>query len=87
MSVSLAEALKDVELHERQVYHCLVNGQRVEVRVLGPKGVTQPARFDESDVMLDPWIEFPLPKPTSCVEGVMGKAQLPDRPQIPTDWE
>ena len=53
--------------------------------MLGPAGVEPSARFDESDVMLDPWVEFPLPPPTARVVARPGKMPLPDPPDIPSD--
>lgn len=42
-------------------------------------------QFDESDVMLDSWVEFPLPPATFRVEGSYGPVPLPDVPEIPRD--
>jgi hypothetical protein len=85
MSVPLAEALGQVDLEAGQVYRCQVKGHWVELRVLGPAGVEPSARFDESDVMLDPWVEFPLPESGITVVGEFGPLPPPDAPEIPPD--
>jgi hypothetical protein len=43
-----------------------------------------PAPLDENDIMLDPWVEFPMPRGTP-VEVTPGKLPLPDVPYIPRD--
>jgi hypothetical protein len=85
MSLSLAEALGQVDLEEGQRYRCQVNGHWVELRVLGPVENSRSAAIDESDVMLDPWIELPMPRPIACVRGTYGPLPLPDPPEIPAD--
>lgn len=85
MSVSLVEALGQVELEEGRVYRCQVKGQLVELRVLGPAGPMPASRFDEEDVMFDSWVEFPLPTPSACVIGQPGPQPAPDIPEIPQD--
>ena len=82
MGVSLAEALGQVDLEAGQVYRCQVKGRWVELRVLDPVG-GRPSRFDASDVMLDPWVEFPLPAPGITVVGELGPSAPPDVPEIP----
>jgi len=84
MGVSLAEALEQVDLEAGQVYRCQVKGRWVELRVLDPVEVC-PSRFDASDVMLDPWAEFPLPAPSITVVGEFGPFPPPDVPEIPRD--
>ncbi len=85
MSVSLTEALAQVNLEAGRTYRCNVNGHWVEVRVLESARLLPSCRFDESDVMLDPWVEFPLPPATLSVEGSYAPMQLPDVPEIPRD--
>jgi hypothetical protein len=87
MSLSLVEALGQVELEAGRVYHCHVKGHWIELRVLGP-GETRPsARYDESDVRFDPWVEFPEPTSTATirVRAKAGSLPLPDVPEIPMD--
>src|SRR4051794_31467832 len=59
-TTTLAEALAKVELEAGKTYACIFNGKRVTLRVAGPEENLPAARDDESDVMLDPWIELPL---------------------------
>ena len=83
MSLSIVEALRQVELEAGRVYRCNVNGQRVELRVLGPSEVLPVTAYDESDVMLDPWVEFPQPTSGIIVRATPGSVPLPDAPEIP----
>jgi hypothetical protein len=85
MSLSIVEALGQVDLEAGRVYRCNVNGQRVELRVLGPSEVLPVSVYDESDVMLDPWVEFPQPAALFSVIGEFGPTPLPDPPEIPID--
>jgi hypothetical protein len=85
MSVSLEEALGQVDLEAGQVYRCRVKGQLVILRVLKSGEVPLSTRYDESDVMLDPWVEFPSPEPIMTVVGEFGPLPLPDVPEIPSD--
>jgi hypothetical protein len=85
MGLSLVEALAQVDLEAGRVYRCEVNGHWVELRVLDSAGLPAPCRYDESDVMLDPWVEFPLPAPAFSVQGSYGPMPLPDVPEIPGD--
>jgi len=54
MSLSLVEALGQVDLEAGRVYRCHVKDKWVELRVLGPAEVPPASVHDESDVMLDP---------------------------------
>jgi hypothetical protein len=86
MGLSLVEALAQVDLEAGRVYRCQVNGKSVELRVLDSAGgLPAPCRYDESDVMLDPWVEFPLPSSTIRVRATPGTMPLPDVPEIPVD--
>ena len=85
MSVSLTEALAQVDLEAGRTYRCQVHGHWVEVRVLESVRLLPSCRYDESDEMLDPWVEFPLPRATRSVEGSYGPVPLPDVPKIPRD--
>jgi hypothetical protein len=85
MSFTLAEALGQVDLEAGSVYRCRVKGQWVELRVLGPAVEPPPTAVDESDVMLDPWIEFPPPAAVKSVAGRFAAPLLPDVPEIPSD--
>lgn len=85
MSLSLVEALGQVDLEPGRVYRCHVKGRWVELRVLEAGRVSPSTRYDESDVMLDPWVEFPQPTAKFSVRGEFGPAPLPDVPELPGD--
>jgi hypothetical protein len=92
MSVPLAEALRDVDLEPGEVYQCTIGNLRVEVRVgessnrvaSRAKG-RQPSPYDPSDLMLDPWTDFPSPHPLATLTARPAKPRLPDAPEIPTE--
>jgi hypothetical protein len=83
MSISLADALAQVDLEAGRVYRCAVKGRNVEVRVLEAiPAALLPAPLVESDIMLDPWVEFPLPSGT--FHGMAKPGALPlDIPEMP----
>jgi hypothetical protein len=85
MSRSLVEALGQVDLEIGRIYRCQVNGRWVELRVLGAAEVAPVSVYDESDVMFDPWVEFPQPTSGIVVRAMPGSLPLPDVPAIPTD--
>ena len=58
--MTLAEALAQVDLEPGRTYSCLVNGKRVTVRVVPASALEPAARYDESDVMLDPVVRASL---------------------------
>jgi hypothetical protein len=87
MSLSLVEALGHVDLEAGRVYRCQVKGQGVELRVLGPVEVRPVSVYDESDVMLDPWVEFPQPTSGIVLHAKPGSLPLPDVPEIPDDGD
>jgi hypothetical protein len=86
MSVSLADALREVELVPGHVYYCEVGGQRVELRVL-PSRTNEPVSIPESEILLEPWIELPEPPPTRIGVSRKGVSPSPDVPDIPTEWD
>jgi hypothetical protein len=53
MSLTLVEALGQVDLEEGHVYRCQVKGHWVELRVLGPTEARSAPAIPESDIMLD----------------------------------
>ena len=83
MSLTLVEALAKVDLEEGQVYRCQVNGHWVELRVLGPAEIPRAADIDESDIMLDSWVELPRPTSGIRLRARRGTLPLPDAPEIP----
>ena len=94
MSVSLSEALRHVDLEPGEVYQCTIGHLWVEVRVgesvgriaAGATG-SQPSPFDRSDLMLEPWTDFPSPPSVAKLTAKPGKPRLPDMPEIPTENE
>jgi len=85
MSMLLADALAQVDLEAGRVYRCEVKGRKVEVRVLEDVPAAMlPAPLVESDVMLDPWVELPLPSGTLKVMANLG-ALPQDIPVIPAE--
>ncbi len=85
MGVSLVEALGQVDLKSGQVYRCQVKGRWIELRVLTFEEEQPSGRYDESDVMLDPWEELPLPASSVTVAGEFGPMPALDIPEIPSD--
>ena len=93
MSISLADALEDVELEAGRTYHCEVRGRQVELRVLPVPPATpsialastQTGGLRDEDVRLDPWCDLPPPRPLSRVIP-RSVASLPfDIPEIPSE--
>jgi hypothetical protein len=72
MSLSLADALRLVDLQPGQTYREKVNGWTVEVRVLDD--VPTPELAEQ--VMLQPWVEFPF-NSAGTVTTQLGPPQLP----------
>ena len=85
MSVSLAEALRDVDLRPGHTYRCQIRGQNVELRVLeaAESGGDSESAIPASDIMLEPWVE--LTEPVGRTRGVsrLSQSVLPDPPSIP----
>ena len=81
MSLSLAEALRLVELRPGQTYREKVNGWTVEVRVLDDAPTPELA----AQVMLQPWASFPDAPGGKVVQAKPGPIALPDPPVIPRD--
>ncbi len=90
MSISLVNALEDVELEAGQTYRCEVRGHQIELRVLAERAVDhrdESTALSESDVMLDAWCELPGPTPIRRVKSRL-VASLPiDIPYIPAEEE
>jgi len=85
MSMPLADALAQVDLEAGRVYCCEVKGRKVEVRVLEEVPASMlPAPLSEADIMLDPWVEFPLPSGTFKVLAKLGAVPT-DVPGMPTE--
>jgi hypothetical protein len=54
MSISLSDALQQVDLEAGRVYQCMVGPLLVEVRVAARGSGPLPALLQESDIMFDP---------------------------------
>ncbi len=88
MSVSLPEALEQVDLEAGRTYQCQVKGRLVLVRVLDARTAEMlPAAPTENDAMLDPWVELPIPTGELPLRSRPGPLPPPDVPEIPTDEE
>lgn len=90
MSLTLIEALSQVDLEPGRTYRCRVKDRMVEVRVQEAIPVELlPDPLKESDVMimLDPWVEFPPLEGGIILRSKPGEMPLPDVPEIPTDEE
>ncbi len=84
MSISLAEALGQANL-ETGTYHFRFQEHEVEVRVMKRK-TSEPitaAKYDETDVMLEPWVELPGLEPVGTVLAHPAPPPPPDIPEIP----
>lgn len=88
MSITLTEALGQVDLEPGRTYRCRVNGRTIEVRVVEEiPSALMPAPLDESDIMLDPWFVLPPPTGGVIVRATPGKLPPPDLLEIPAEDE
>jgi hypothetical protein len=93
MSISLADALEEVELEPGHTYECDVRGQHVVVRVLSERPSTsQPATppdeasaLDPNDIRLDAWRELPAPRSLGTVPSRLVDHIPFDIPEMPHD--
>jgi hypothetical protein len=85
MGISLADALRQVDLRGGQIYQCQVGRFRVEVRVDEVVPQMLPAPLESSDVMLDAWTDLPAPQSKVVRHAAPGPPVLPDVPDFPTD--
>jgi hypothetical protein len=83
MGMSLADALRQVDLQGGHVYQCQVGRFRVEVRVAEAVSEVLPAPLRASDVMLDAWIDLPTPKSAVVCRAAPGPPLIPDIPDLP----
>lgn len=88
MSDALADVFRKLNL-EPGTYHVHVNGYDVEIQVVKRKAgePVVAARYDETDEMLDPWVDLPRPKPIGAIMAYPAPARLPDIPEIPSEDE
>lgn len=88
MNPSLAEVFQKLNL-EPGTYPVDVNGMDVEIRVVKRKAgePVAAAKYDEADVMLEPWVVLPTPKPIGTVIARLAPPPPPDIPEIPHEEE
>ena len=55
------------------------------INLLAPRKAPELALIDESDTMLDPWVEFPRPTSGIFLRARPGTLPLPDVPETPPD--
>lgn len=88
MSNPLVDALAQMNLESGRTYRYQAKGLQVEVRVLDELPTeAPPAPVDESDIMLDPWVELPPPEPSFLAQATPGELPPPDLPEIPVEEE
>ena len=88
MSISLVDALEDVELEAGQTYRCEVRGHHVELRVLTAQALRDESTgLIESDVMLDPWCELPKPPAVGRITSRRVERLPFDIPHIPAEGD
>lgn len=88
MSDILVEALSQVDLQLGRTYCFRVKGRVIELRVReATPDELLPAPLQESDIMLDAWVELPQPTGGRRVRGKPGKLPPPDVPVIPAESE
>ena len=80
MSISLADALRQVDLQGGRVYQCQVGRFRVELRIEETPPSLLPAPLQSTDVMLNPWTDLPAPESIAVVQAMPGPPVLPDLP-------
>ena len=85
MSISIADALRQVDLRAGGVYQCQIGRFRVEVRVEETNSALLPTSLESSDIMLDPWTDLPAPQAVAVLPVLPGIPVLPDIPDLPTD--
>ena len=100
MNDALAEVFQQLHL-EPGTYRCELPEQEIVVQVRPRKAgdtvrssegqselkVAEPVGMDESNIMLDPWVELPRPKPIGRVVGRLAPPPPPDIPEIPAEDE
>jgi hypothetical protein len=85
IAVTLEKALEPLNLEPGRTYRCRVRDLEIELRVLPQSGWPLPDPIHESDIMLDPWIDFPDLPGWVPVETEPGEFLPPDIPVIPRD--
>ncbi|MCY2988301.1 MAG: hypothetical protein NTY19_10630 [Planctomycetota bacterium] len=88
MSLSLMDALAEVDLAPGQTYRCVVNGCRVVLQVLPESSLASWPPSGDADVPLDDPFEHPFPEPTLRTKVSLGNLPLPEPLELaPEDYE
>jgi hypothetical protein len=88
MSLSLVDALAEVDLAPGQTYQCVVKGCHVLLHVLPESPPIAWPPTDESDVPHDAPFEHPFPSPTLRTKASLGPLPLPEPLELsPEDYE
>ena len=88
MSLSLIDALADVDLSPGQTYRCVVKGCRVVLQVLPESAPPSWPPSGDADVPLDDPFEHPFPQPTLRTEVSLGALPLPEPLELsPEDYQ
>jgi hypothetical protein len=85
MSLTITEGREQVELEPGHVDNRQVKGQWVELRVLPLGEDRKTSLVNDSDVMLDSWVELPRPTPLLSVVGEFGPLPPSHIREIPRD--
>jgi hypothetical protein len=81
MNERLPQVLAELNLQPGQSLVVQVNGYHLEIR----RPVVEESVFADM-AMLEPWTEFPRPKPGTPIPFKPGKLPLPDAPTIPPEY-
>jgi hypothetical protein len=88
MSLSLMDALAEVDLAPGQTYRCVVKGCRVVLQVLPEASPISSPLTADTDVPLDDPFEHPFPQPTLQTITSLGPLPLPEPLELsPEDYE
>jgi hypothetical protein len=78
MSVTLAEALQEVDLEPGQKYRLQVRGRWIELQVLD-EATTQPRV--EAEGPISAWVDFPEPEPLAVVQAELAPPEIVSSPR------
>ena len=88
MSLSLMDALAEVDLAPGQTYRCVVRGFRVVLQVLPESQPAPSLALGDADAPLDDPYEHPFPEPTLRTKASLGNLPLPEPLELlPEDYE
>jgi len=88
MSLSLMDALAEVDLAPGQRYRCVVKGCRVELQVFPESSPARWAPTGDGEVPFDDPFEHPFPEPALRTKVSLGTLPLPEPLELsPEDYE